>query len=127
MPKGIPCLTKIQKQEIIKRVSDKGECIVHLAKEFKVDPKIIYNLLKTKANQHQAILELAKLKRENEALISIIGSLVAESRIGNKKKEARGYFGLFFIFKKGKSQQICCLQPRLQFLAILFIINQNFQ
>jgi hypothetical protein len=43
-------------------------------------------LLKTKANQHQAILELAKLKRENEALISIIGSLVAESRIGKKKK-----------------------------------------
>jgi hypothetical protein len=38
-----------------------------LAKEFKVDPKIIYNPLKTKANQHQAILELAKLKRENEA------------------------------------------------------------
>ncbi len=63
MPKGIPCLTEIQKQEIIKRVTDKGERAVDLAKEFKVDPKIIYNLLKTKANQHQAILELAKLKR----------------------------------------------------------------
>lgn len=86
MPKGIQCLTEIQKQEIIKRVTDKGERAVDLAKEFKVDPKIIYNLLKTKANQHQAILELAKLKRENEALISIIGSLVAESRIGKKKK-----------------------------------------
>lgn len=50
MPKGIPCLTEIQKQEIIKRVSDKGDRVVDLAKEFKVDPKIIYNLLKTKAN-----------------------------------------------------------------------------
>ena len=49
MPKGIPCLTEIQKQEIIKRVTDKGECAVDLAKEFKVDPKIIYNLLKTKS------------------------------------------------------------------------------
>ena len=54
MPKGIPCLTEIQKQEIIKRVTDKGERAVDLAKEFKVNQKIIYNLLKTKANQHQA-------------------------------------------------------------------------
>ena len=57
-----------------------------LAREYSVSAKIIYNLLKNKANQHQAVLELAKLKRENEALISIIGSLVAESRIGKKKK-----------------------------------------
>jgi transposase-like protein len=86
MPRGIPSLTEAQKQEIIKRVTDKGERVSDLAREYKVDPKIIYNLLKNKANQHQAILELAKLKRENEALISIIGSLVAESRIGKKKK-----------------------------------------
>ena len=64
MPKGIPCLTEIQKQEIIKRVTDKGERVVDLAKEFKVDPKIIYNLLKTKANQHQAKLPLVKLHHD---------------------------------------------------------------
>ena len=65
MPKGIPCLTEIQKQEIIKRVTDKGERAVDLAKEFKVDPKIIYNLLKTKANQHQANLD-AKQNRKGD-------------------------------------------------------------
>ena len=54
----------------IKRLTDKGEPVFDLAKEFKVDPKIIYNLLKTKANQHQAILELAKLKREIKDLRS---------------------------------------------------------
>jgi Mor family transcriptional regulator len=86
MPRGIPSLNETQKQEIIKRITDKGERAVDLAKEYKVDPKIIYNLLKTKANQHQAVLELAKLKRENEALISIIGQLVADSKIGKKKK-----------------------------------------
>lgn len=57
-----------------------------LAREYRVVPKTIYNLLKSKANQHQAVLELAKLKRTNEALVSIIGSLVAESRLGKKKK-----------------------------------------
>ena len=86
MPRGIPSLTEVQKQEIIKRVTDKGQRAVDLAREFKVDVKIIYNLLKTKANQHQAVLELAKLKRENEALISIIGQLVADGKIGKKKK-----------------------------------------
>ena len=102
MPKGTPCLTEIQKQEIIKRVTDKGERVVDLAKEFKVDPKIIYNLLKTKANQHQAILELAKLKRENEALISIIGSLVAESRIGKKRNKREVILDYFSSSKKAQ-------------------------
>ncbi len=86
MPRGIPSLSETQKSEIIKRVSDKGERVPDLAREYGVVPKTIYNLLKNKANQHQAVLELAKLKRENEALINIIGSLVAESRIGKKKK-----------------------------------------
>lgn len=86
MPRGIPSLTEFQKSEIIKRITDKGERVPDLAKEYGVAPKTIYNLLKSKANQHQAVLELAKLKRENEALVSIIGSLVAESRLGKKKK-----------------------------------------
>jgi transposase-like protein len=86
MPRGIPSLNEVQKSEIIKRVTDKGERVPDLSREYGVVPKTIYNLLRVKANQPQAILELAKLKRENEALISIIGSLVAESRLGKKKK-----------------------------------------
>lgn len=86
MPRGIPSLTEFQKSEIIKRVADNGERVPDLAREYEVNPKTIYNLLKGKANQHQAVLELAKLKRENEDLIKIIGSLVAESRFGKKKK-----------------------------------------
>ena len=86
MPRGIPSLSEVQKLEIIKRVTDKGERVPELAREYDVVPKTIYNLLKNKANQHQAVIELAKLKRENEALISIIGQLVAESKLGKKKK-----------------------------------------
>lgn len=77
MPRGIPSLSEVQKLEIIKRVTDKGERVPELAREYDVVPKTIYNLLKNKANQHQAVIELSKLKRENEALISIIGQLVA--------------------------------------------------
>ncbi len=56
-----------------------------LAREYDVTPKTIYNLLKNKANQYQAVIELAKLKRENEVLISIIGQLVAESKLSKKR------------------------------------------
>lgn len=86
MPRGYPSLTSDQRIEIIKRVTDKGERVPDLAREYGVSNKIIYNLLKNKANQHQAVIELAKLKRENEALISIIGQLVADSKLGKKKK-----------------------------------------
>lgn len=86
MPRGYPSLTSDQRNEIIRRVTDKGERVPDLAKEYGVSNKIIYNLLKNKANQHQAVIELAKLKRENEALISIIGQLVADSKLGKKKK-----------------------------------------
>lgn len=86
MPRGYPSLTNDQRLEIIKRVTDKGERVPDLAREYGVVSKTIYNLLRNKANQHQAAIELAKLKRENEALISIIGELVADSKLGKKKK-----------------------------------------
>jgi len=85
MPRGYPSLSEVQKTEIVRRVQENGETVPSLAKEYGVVSKTIYNLLKKKANQPQALLEIAKLKRENEALISIIGSLVAESKLGKKK------------------------------------------
>ncbi len=45
MPRGIPSLSEVQKLEIIKRVTDKGERVPDLAREYDVVPKTIYNLL----------------------------------------------------------------------------------
>lgn len=86
MPRGIPSLNEVQNKEIIQRVSENGERVTDLAKEFGVVPKTIYNLLGRQANKAGALIELAKVKRENEALLAIIGSLVAESKLGKKKK-----------------------------------------
>lgn len=86
MPRGYPSLNEDQKKEIVRRVSENGERVVVLAKEFGVIPKTIYNLLGKQANKAGALIELAKVKRENEALLKIIGSLVADSRLGKKKK-----------------------------------------
>ena len=86
MPKGHPALSEAQKKEIVARVSENGERVPELAREFKVHSKTIYNLLSRQANKAGALIELAKVKRENKALLTIIGSLVAESKLGKKKK-----------------------------------------
>lgn len=89
MPRGIPSLNEVQKKEIIRRVQENGERVPDLAKEFGVVSKTIYNLLGRQANKAGALIELAKVKRENEALLTIIGSLVAESKLGKKKSGKR--------------------------------------
>lgn len=90
MPKGFPALTPEQKQEVIKRIKEKGERVQDLAKEYGVVPKTIYNLLARQAHSTGALLELAKLKREKEALLKIIGQLVADQKLGKKISRGRG-------------------------------------
>ena len=80
MPKGYPILDESQKQEIIARVKKNGESVTDLAKEYGVHSKTIYQLLAKQVNQPNLILEIAKLRKEKEALLSIIGELVAEKK-----------------------------------------------
>lgn len=86
MPKGYPSLTEEQKQDIIKRIKEKGERVADLAKEYGVVSKTIYNLLRRAAQGPGALLELSKLKRENEALLQIIGQLTAAEKLGKKMR-----------------------------------------
>src|SRR3989344_6509797 len=84
MPRGYPQLTKEQKREIINRIKEKGEKVSNLSKEYGVVPKTIYNLLRKTAQGTGALLELAKLKRENEALLKIIGLFTVQDKLGKK-------------------------------------------
>lgn len=84
MPKGYPSLNNLQKQEIINRVKENGEKVPDLSREYGVVSKTIYNLLGKRINQPSVELELAKIKREKEALLLIIGELVAEQKIKTK-------------------------------------------
>lgn len=85
MPKGYPILDESQKQEIIARVKKNGESVTDLAKEYGVHSKTIYQLLAKQVNQPNLILEITKLRKEKEALLSIIGELVAEKKSAYKK------------------------------------------
>ena len=84
MPKGYPVLNNKQKEEVILRIKEKGEKVSDLAKEYGINPKNIYNLLKRQVNQPNIALELAKVKRERDALLRIVGELVLDDK--TKKK-----------------------------------------
>lgn len=86
-----PCLTNEQKQEIINRIKEKGEPVADLAKEYGILPKTIYNLLSRSTQNSNTVLQLAKLKRENEALLKIIGQLVAKDQLGKKTTNNYGH------------------------------------
>jgi len=89
MPRGYPALSQEQKEEIIKRIREQGERVPKLAQEYGVNPKAIYNLLRGIATGSNTLLELAKVKREKEALLKIIGELVAKERVGKKMRYGR--------------------------------------
>jgi len=89
--KGYPLLTPEQKREIISRIKEKGEQVADLAKEYGVKPKVIYGYLSRSGENSGTLLELAKLKREKEALLKIIGELIVDQRLGKKIKQRYGH------------------------------------
>ena len=85
MPTGYPALTTKQKQEIITKIRDNGEKVSDLAKEYGVWSKTIYNLLKNKVNQPNIALELARVIRERDVLLKVVGELFLENKMNKKK------------------------------------------
>lgn len=86
MPTGYPRLTPEQREGIVQRIREKGERVAALAKEYGVKPGTIYNLVSRVATGPNTTLEVARLKRENKALISIIGRMVADQKTGKKTR-----------------------------------------
>ncbi|MBT9148349.1 MAG: hypothetical protein DDT32_02121 [Syntrophomonadaceae bacterium] len=61
-----------------------------LAKEYGVQPRIIYGYL-SRSGQHSGILlELSKLKREKDALLKIVGQLIVDQKLGKKIQHRYG-------------------------------------
>lgn len=90
MPRGYPSLTNEQKKEITARIKEKGERVADLAKEYGVNPRNIYDFLSKTEESNGTLLELAKLRREKDALLQIVGQLMVEQRLGKKIKHRYG-------------------------------------
>lgn len=90
MPRGQPSLTQEQKQAIVSRIKEKGERVADLSKEYGVLPRTIYSYLSRSGHNNGTLLELAKLKREKDALLQIVGQLVCDQRLGKKIQHRYG-------------------------------------
>jgi lambda repressor-like predicted transcriptional regulator len=74
-----------KKQEIITRIRAKGEKFTDLAKKHGIWLKTIYNLLRNKVNQPNIALCLARLARERDDLLKVVGELFVENKMNKEK------------------------------------------
>lgn len=88
MPRGYPALSREQRDEILGRIKEKGERVPDLAREYGVSPKTIYNTLRNSLGGGGDTLEIAKLKREKEALAKIIIDMMLDDESKRKKKRS---------------------------------------
>jgi len=67
-----------KKQQIISEIRDKGKRVVDVANEHGVATKTIYTWLRTGVIGDSRDLEIAKLKRELDAVYGVLGKVTAE-------------------------------------------------
>ena len=87
MPKSP--VSKEVKAQILKRIRDEGLPVAQVAEEHGIAPRIIYQWIKRQVVAPPSILEVAKLKRENQALKELIGEITIELHLAKKKVDDR--------------------------------------
>lgn len=66
------------KDQILNRIKNEGIPAAQVAREHGVSDKTVYSWLSRQAEQEPSILELNRVKRENEGLKHLIGLLTVE-------------------------------------------------
>lgn len=69
-----------KKQAIITKIRDEGHRVADVATEYGVSTKTIYNWLSTGVGGDGSALEIARLKRELEAVYGVLGKVTAEPK-----------------------------------------------
>jgi transposase-like protein len=89
MPRGHPSVSKEVKEQILKRIKDDGVPIAQIAQEHGISTKTIYNWLGRGVKAPPSILELSRLKRENQGLMELIGRMTVKLSSAEKKDPDR--------------------------------------
>ena len=89
MPKGHPVVSQEVKEQILKRIKEDGLPVAQAANEHWLKPRIIYQWISRGVTAPPSILEISKLKRENQALKELIGELTLEMSLAKKKTDDR--------------------------------------
>jgi len=87
MPKTT--VNKEVREQILKRVKDDGIPISQLAEEHGITPRTIYQWISRSVTAPPSVLEIGKLKRENQALKEMLGELTMELSLAKKKADDR--------------------------------------
>lgn len=89
MPKGHPSVSKEVKDQIIKRIKEEGLPVSQVAAEHGLKSRTIYQWIARGVTAPPSILEISKLKRENQALKELIGQITLEMSQTKKKADDR--------------------------------------
>jgi len=89
MPKGHPHVSKEVKQQILKRIKDEGLPVAKVAEEHGLKPQTIYQWISRQVTAPPSILEVSRLKRENQALKELLGEITLDMRLEKKKADDR--------------------------------------
>jgi len=89
MPKGYPSVSREVKEQILKRIKEEGVPVTQAAQEHGLKSRTIYQWISRGVTASPSILEIAKLKRENQALKELLGELTLEMSLVKKKEYDR--------------------------------------
>ncbi len=84
-------IRKEVKEQILERLKNEGIPVAKLAEEHGIHPSTIYNWLGGQSTGAPSVLEMGKLKRENQLLKEIVGLLTLEAEASKKKKTGRSH------------------------------------
>lgn len=74
------------KEQIINRIKNEGVSVAQAAKEHGLHDSTIYGWLGAKTEGTASVLEIAKLRRENDELLRLVGLMTLKLSETQKKK-----------------------------------------
>jgi transposase-like protein len=74
------------REQIINRIKTDGLSVAQAAKEHGVAEQTVYNWLGKKADSVPSLLEFAKLRRERDELLRLVGEMTMRLSEAQKKK-----------------------------------------
>ena len=86
MPKGKYKVSPEVKAQILKRIKEEGVSVTQAAQEHGLSTQTIYGWIAKGVTAPPSIVELSRLKRENQTLHEIIGRLTVKLSLAEKKE-----------------------------------------
>lgn len=86
IPRGKSKVSKEIKQQILNRIKEDGISVSQAAADHGLSDKTIYGWIAKGVTAPPSIIELSKLKRENQTLHEIIGRLTVKLSLAEKKE-----------------------------------------